>query len=179
MLIAVCTLLLGIVSRTSTTGYEGCLPKIVKIMGRLVIDKEVEQQYTYYGIPSPWLQVKALRLLQYFPPTEDPTSVVRLTDILTQCINGVNNAKNANKSNAQHAVLFEAIALCLHMEVDQELLSQSVALLGKFLTMSDPNIKYLALENMSRLALVPEMLEAIKRHQKTIVASLKARPGGT
>lgn len=155
------------------SGYEGCLPKLVKILGRLVIDKEVEQQYTYYGIPSPWLQVKSLRLLQYFPPTEDPKSVARLTDILTQSINGMGSIKNPNKSNAQHAILFEAITVCLHMELDQELLTQSVALLGKFLSTSDPNVKYLALENMSRLALIPEMLEAIKRHQRTIILALK------
>eukprot|EP00210_Caulerpa_lentillifera_P000422 g410.t1 len=173
LLISVCTLLLGIVSRTSSAGYEGCLPKIIGILGRMVVDKDVGQQYTYYGIPSPWLQVKSLRLLQYFPPTEDPISVTRLTDILSQSINGMGVVKNSNKSNAQHAILFEAIALCLHLDLDQELLTQSVALLGKFLTMNDPNIKYLALENMSRLALVPEMLDAIKRHQKTISSALK------
>ena len=168
-----CTLLLGIVSRSSCAGYEGCFSKIVKLLARLVIDKDVAQQYTYYGIPSPWLQVKSLRLLQYFPPSEDPSTIARLSEILTQSINGMGTVKNANKSNAQHAILFEAIALCLHMDLDQELLQQSVALLGKFLTMTDPNIKYLALENMSRLALVPEMLDAIKRHQKTIISSLK------
>ncbi|GMH38541.1 hypothetical protein BSKO_06425 [Bryopsis sp. KO-2023] len=173
LLLGIATLLLGIVSRSSAVGYEACLPKIVKILGRLVLDKDVGQQYTYYGIPSPWLQVKCLRILQYFPPTEDPAIVAKLTEILGLVINGINAVKNPNKNNALHAILFEAVSLTLHIDMDRELMVQSVALLGKFLMINEPNIKYLALENMSRLALIPEMLEAITRHQKTIVASLK------
>lgn len=69
-------------------GYESCFPKIVKLLSRLVLDKDVGQQYTYYGIPSPWLQVKLLRILQYFPPTEDPAIVAKLTEILSSVING-------------------------------------------------------------------------------------------
>lgn len=179
LLVSVMTLFLGVVTRTSVTGYEGCMPKIVQIMGRLVIDKDVGQQYTYYGIPSPWLQVKCLRLLQYFPTIEDPIIKSRLIDILSHSITSMGNAaaaKNQNKSNAQHSILFEAIALCLHMDLDPKLLTESVALLGTFLSTTDPNIKYLALENMARLALIPEMLSAIKRHQKTVLAALKARP---
>eukprot|EP00803_Ostreobium_quekettii_P002464 evm.model.scf_1061.2 EVM.evm.TU.scf_1061.2 scf_1061:6281-18352(+) len=173
LLLAVVTLLLGVVSRASSAGYEACHSRVVKILQRSVFDKDVGQEYTYYGIPSPWLQVKALRVLQYFPPSEDPAIVSKLSDILGNIINGANTVKNPNKNNALHAILFEAIALCLHLDIDRSLLTASVAHVGKFLAVNDPNIKYLALENMSRLALVPEMLEAIRRHQKTITQALK------
>jgi hypothetical protein len=39
--------------------------------------------------------------------------------------------------------------------------------------LQDPNAKYLALETLSRLALVPDILEAIRHHQATVVESLK------
>lgn len=39
--------------------------------------------------------------------------------------------------------------------------------------LQEPNLKYLALENLARLVLVPEVLEAIKGHQQTIIANLK------
>lgn len=64
----------------------------MKLLSRLVLDKDVGQQYTYYGIPSPWLQVKLLRILQYFPPTEDPAIVAKLTEILSSVINGTQQA---------------------------------------------------------------------------------------
>lgn len=43
-------------------GYWSCLPKCVKIMERLARNQDVPQEYTYYGIPSPWLQVCAFLL---------------------------------------------------------------------------------------------------------------------
>jgi len=34
---------------------------------QLVVDHEYSATYAYYKVPSPWLQVKLLRLLQYYP----------------------------------------------------------------------------------------------------------------
>jgi AP-2 complex subunit alpha len=39
-------------------GYEALQPKLMKILERLVFVKDVTPDYTYYGIPSPWLQGK-------------------------------------------------------------------------------------------------------------------------
>lgn len=39
--------------------YWSCLQKCVKIMDRLARSQDVPQEYTYYGIASPWLQVCA------------------------------------------------------------------------------------------------------------------------
>jgi signal transduction histidine kinase len=72
-------------------------------------------------------------------------------------------AKNINKNNAQHAIVFEAVALALAMEADTELLQASVSLLGKFISVREPNIKYLGLENMVRLAEVPAVIDTIHR----------------
>jgi AP-2 complex subunit alpha len=41
-------------------------------MLKLVIDREYAATYAYYKVPSPWLQVKLLRLLQYYPPSGLP-----------------------------------------------------------------------------------------------------------
>ncbi|KAJ0020608.1 hypothetical protein Pint_31992 [Pistacia integerrima] len=54
--------------------YWSSLPKCVKILERLARNQDIPQEYTYYGIPSPWLQVKTMRALQYFPTIEDPNT---------------------------------------------------------------------------------------------------------
>ncbi|KAJ0084017.1 hypothetical protein Patl1_30511 [Pistacia atlantica] len=36
--------------------YWSSLPKCVKILERLARNQDIPQEYTYYGIPSPWLQ---------------------------------------------------------------------------------------------------------------------------
>lgn len=176
LLLSSITLLLGICSRIGTAGYELCQAPLLKVLERLVLSKDIPPDYTYYNIASPWAQCKTLRALQYFPPPESPGAQKALHDILAKMIaNCAEGAKstNVNKSNAQHAILFEAIALCLHYDTSKDLLTSSVSALGKFLTVKEPNIKYLALENMSRLALVPEILAAIRQHQSTIIGSLK------
>lgn len=50
------SLLVALVSNNHEA-YSSCLPKCVKILERLSRNQDVPQEYTYYGIPSPWLQV--------------------------------------------------------------------------------------------------------------------------
>ena len=71
--------------------------------------------------------------------------------------------QNVNKSNAHHAIIFEAVALALATEADEEILGQAVSLLAKFINVREPNIKYLGLENMVRLAEIPAVNDVISR----------------
>ncbi|KAL0369577.1 UNVERIFIED_CONTAM: AP-2 complex subunit alpha-1 [Sesamum angustifolium] len=85
---------------------------------------------------------------------------------------GTDVVKNVNKNNASHAVLFEALALC-------------VALLGKFIAVREPNIRYLGLfliakiyasdagEHDSDVNGHRDVQDIIKRHQAQIITSLK------
>ncbi|KAL4591648.1 hypothetical protein LXL04_004618 [Taraxacum kok-saghyz] len=155
------------------TAYWSCLPKCVKILERLARNQDIPQEYTYYGIPSPWLQVKTMRALQYFPTVEDPTTRRALFEVLQRILMGTDVVKNVNKNNASHAVLFEALALVMHLDSEKEMMSQCVALLGKFIAVREPNIRYLGLENMTRMLMVTDVHEIIKRHQAQIITSLK------
>lgn len=75
------------------------------------------QDYTYYFVPAPWLSVKLLRLLQCYPPPEDPAVRGRLTECLETILNKAQEppkSKKVQHSNAKNAVLFEAISLIIH-----------------------------------------------------------------
>ena len=61
--------------------------QLVRVLEKLRA-RDVSQDYTYYGIASPWLQVKCLRVLQYFPPPEDPAVRRSLTEMLKKMISG-------------------------------------------------------------------------------------------
>ncbi|MBA0644894.1 hypothetical protein Goklo_013063 [Gossypium klotzschianum] len=166
------SLLVALVSNNHEA-YWTCLPKCVKILERLARNQDVPQEYTYYGIPSPWLQVKTMRALQYFPTIEDPNTRRTLFEVLQWILMGTDVVKNVNKNNASHAVLFEALALVMHLDAEKEMMSQCVALLGKFIAVREPNIRYLGLENMTRMLIVADVQESIKRHQAQIITSLK------
>ncbi|XP_031100456.1 AP-2 complex subunit alpha-1-like isoform X1 [Ipomoea triloba] len=166
------SLLVALVSNNHEA-YWNCLPKCVKILERLARNQDVPQEYTYYGIPSPWLQVKTMRALQYFPTIEDPNTRRSLFEVLQRILMGTDVVKNVNKNNASHAVLFEALALVMHLDAEKEMMSQCVALLGKFIAVREPNIRYLGLENMTRMLMVTDVQDIIKRHQPQIITSLK------
>ena len=49
--------------------YKGAYARAAARLKRLVLDGEYTNDYLYYKVPCPWLQVKLIRLLQYFPPS--------------------------------------------------------------------------------------------------------------
>lgn len=57
--------------------YRGAYAKAAARLKRIVVDGDYAADYLYYKVPCPWIQVKLLRLLQYFPPSglhSDPFS---------------------------------------------------------------------------------------------------------
>ncbi|KAG9151261.1 hypothetical protein Leryth_002811 [Lithospermum erythrorhizon] len=152
--------------------YWSCIPKCVRVLERLVRNQDILVAISPC-IPSPWLQVKTMRALQYFPTIEDPSTRRSLFEVLQRILMGTDVVKNVNKNNASHAVLFEALALVMHLDAEKEMMSQCVALLGKFIAVREPNIRYLGLENMTRMLMVTDVQDIIKRHQAQIITSLK------
>ena len=49
--------------------YKGSYAKAALRMKKIVVDMDYQADYLYYKVPCPWIQVKLLRLLQYFPPS--------------------------------------------------------------------------------------------------------------
>ena len=49
--------------------YMGSYVKAAQRLKRIAVDNEIAPDYLYYKVPCPWIQVKFLRLLQYFPPS--------------------------------------------------------------------------------------------------------------
>ncbi|KAI7375161.1 Adaptor protein complex AP-2 alpha subunit, partial [Hortaea werneckii] len=92
--------------------YKGSYIKAVQRLRKVVVDHEYSGDYVYYKVPCPWLQVKFLRLLQYFQPSEDEYIRQLLRDSLQAILdNAMEMPKNVQQNNAQNAVLFEAINL--------------------------------------------------------------------
>jgi AP-2 complex subunit alpha len=82
-------------------------------------------------------------------------------------------SKKVQHSNAKNAVLFEAIALIIHMDNEPALLVRACNQLGTFLTHRETNLRYLALESMCLLSTSEFSHEAVKKHQETIINALK------
>jgi len=49
--------------------YKGACVKAAQRLKKVVVDHDIAADYLYYKVPCPWIQVKLLRLMQYFPPS--------------------------------------------------------------------------------------------------------------
>uniref|UniRef100_A0A1I7WXU1 Adaptin_N domain-containing protein n=1 Tax=Heterorhabditis bacteriophora TaxID=37862 RepID=A0A1I7WXU1_HETBA len=153
--------------------YKGCVPLAISRLSRIVTATYTDlQDYTYYFVPAPWLCVKLLRLLQNYPP---PGWFQKRNWLII--LDAPKSKKvfllSVQHSNAKNAVLFEAIALIIHMDSEPNLLVRACNQLGTFLSHRETNLRYLALESMCLLATSEFSHEAVKKHQETIINSLK------
>uniref|UniRef100_A0A2P2I417 AP-2 complex subunit alpha n=1 Tax=Hirondellea gigas TaxID=1518452 RepID=A0A2P2I417_9CRUS len=157
--------------------YKGCVSLAVSRLSRIVTASYTDlQDYTYYFVPAPWLSVKLLRLLQHYPPPEDPGVRGRLNECLDAILNKAQEppkSKKVQHSNAKNAVLFEAISIIIHSDSEAALLVRACNQLGQFLSHRETNLRYLALETMCLLATSEFSHEAVKKHQDTVINSLK------
>ncbi len=172
ILSGVMSLLTGILAHDHR-GYEVCIPKVCAVLTRLAKNKDIPADYQYYLLPSPWLQVKCLRALQYIPTPEDPEYLKAEIDVITQVFNSTTTVRNVNKNNALHAVLFEAVSLAAQLDLgnDTSLIEQSITALGAFITKSEPNIAYLGLNHLTNLV-APDTLDAIKAYIPEVIPRL-------
>ncbi|KAJ3116086.1 hypothetical protein HDU96_010461 [Phlyctochytrium bullatum] len=156
--------------------YLDSIPKAISRLSQLVVDKSYTADYVYYKVPSPWLQVKLLRLLQYYPGIEDGSLERRLNQVISVILRSSQEVpKNVQHNNAQNAVLFEAINLAIHLDPNSELVKQAIALLATFISSKETNVRYLGLETMAHLAATGSdgCLEALKNSQDVIIGSLR------
>ncbi|KAG8631157.1 hypothetical protein KVT40_000297 [Elsinoe batatas] len=163
-------------AQDSPDQYKNCYTKAAQRLRKIVIDVECPSDYFYYKVPCPWIQVKLLRLLQYFPPSQDSHVRQIIRDSLHQIMeNASEMPKNVQQNNAQNAVLFEAINLTIHLDTEQQLMLQMSSRLGKFIQSRETNVRYLGLEAMTHLAARAETLDPIKKHQSIIIGALRDR----
>ncbi|KAJ6604652.1 adaptin N terminal region-domain-containing protein [Mycena vulgaris] len=156
------------------TPFAVCYTKAVDRLHRLIIEHEYSATYAYYKVPSPWLQVKLLRLLQYYPPSDDPNIRSVLHQVLQTIMNNsAEPSRNVQHNNAQHAILFEAIGLAIHLDTNSPLVGTAAVLLARFISSKETNVRYLGLDTMAHLAARADSLEPIKKQQNIIILSLR------
>ena len=157
-------------------GYKGSYVKAAQRLRKIVVDNDIAADYLYYKVPCPWIQVKFLKLLQYYPPSEDTHVREIIRESLQQIMHAATEMpKNVQQNNAQNAVLFEAINLLIHLDTEHSLMLQISSKLGKFISSRETNVRYLGLEAMTHFAARADTLDPIKRHQNIIMGSLKDR----
>jgi len=172
---SVCSLMLGLVA-ASPEGWESGPSALVKALGKVTsanASREYGSDYAYYSVMCPWVQIKLLRLLQYFPKPDDAEQLQKLNDVLERILSDSQVVKNVNRNNAVHAVLFEAVSCAVTLELGPDMNTLCVSALGRFISSKESNYRYLALDSMQRMCGVGGTIAAIQEHQATVIEALR------
>ena len=114
-----------------------------------------------------------MKILSLFPIPSDEATKKGLLEILKLMIN-IDITKSVNRNNVQHGILFEATALLIHYgdAIPKKRMDEVIKRLGVFISVREPNFKYLGLEIMCKL--VQDNEDLVEKHLPTILKSLKS-----
>ena len=153
--------------RNKSVIYSKCkrlVPSLVRLL-RNVITMGYAPDYDVAGVTDPFLQVKILQLLCVLGTENEETSDA-MNEVLAQVATNTETSKNAGNS-----ILYQCVKTIMGVEAEVGLRVLAINILGRFLVNRDNNIRYVALNTLSKV--VERDINAVQRHRNTIVSCLK------
>eukprot|EP01097_Dermamoeba_algensis_P002935 TRINITY_DN2169_c0_g1_i1.p1 TRINITY_DN2169_c0_g1~~TRINITY_DN2169_c0_g1_i1.p1 ORF type:complete len:918 (-),score=256.83 TRINITY_DN2169_c0_g1_i1:213-2966(-) len=144
--------------------FRKLVPNLVRILKSLVLSGYAPE-YDVSGVTDPFLQVKILRMLGFLAKgSKDASDSVN--DILAQVATNTEGGRNVGNS-----ILYECVLTIMSIESEGGLRVLAINQLGRFLLNRDNNIRYVALNTLTKVVNVDT--QAVQRHRNTIVDCLK------
>ena len=156
------------------------VPMLVKML-RNLLGSGFSPEYDVGGISDPFLQVQLLTLLRLLGAKNEKASE-EMNDVLAQVATNTDSSKNAG-----NAILYECVQTIMGIESEDGLRVVAVNILGRFLLNRDNNIRYVALNTLSRCIVEQHQTgdgnvptesantasAALQKHRSTVVQCLK------
>jgi AP-1 complex subunit gamma-1 len=151
------------------------VPMLVKML-RNLLGSGFSPEYEVGGVSDPFLQVQLLTLLRLLGSKNEKASE-EMNDVLAQVATNTESAKNAG-----NAILYECVQTIMGIVSEDGLQVLAVNILGRFLLNRDNNIRYVALNTLSRtieqqgatmVDNANSASSALQKHRSTVVDCLK------
>eukprot|EP00177_Eucheuma_denticulatum_P002156 GFKZ01003847.1.p1 GENE.GFKZ01003847.1~~GFKZ01003847.1.p1 ORF type:complete len:1073 (-),score=155.91 GFKZ01003847.1:2843-5671(-) len=123
------------------------------------------------GVRNPFLQVKLLSTLRTLLEGQAPQNLLEdASDVLAQIAANTKDSKVAGC-----AVLYECVRTIMSLNVDSSLHGLCSSILGKFLSHKEPTVRYIALQELTRVIDIdgPSLLQKIADHKEKVIAALR------
>ncbi|KAF9606942.1 hypothetical protein IFM89_030240 [Coptis chinensis] len=141
-----------------------CTEGLVKAL-KDCVNSPYQPEYDVSGIADPFLHIRLLRLLRVLGEGDADASDC-MNDILAQVA-----TKTETNKNAGNAILYECVETIMSIEDNSGLRVLAINILGRFLSNRDNNIRYVALNMLTKAITVDA--QAVQRHRVTILECVK------
>jgi AP-1 complex subunit gamma-1 len=138
--------------------------KLVKRLNSLV-RSGFQPDYDVSGCTDPFLQVSFIRLMRLIGHGNKQLSEM-MSDVLAQVATNTETSKSVG-----HAILYECVLTIMHIEAESGLRVLAINLLGRFLSNTDNNTRFVGLKTLSMV--INRDKSAVGRHKNTIIDCLK------
>ena len=156
------TLLTELLERESklVPQFRDLVPGLVRSLKALSVSGYAPE-YDVSGVTDPFLQTRILRLLRLLGHKDGEASE-QMNDVLAQVATNTENVRNVG-----NAILYDAVQTIMTIKSESGLKVLAINILGKFLANKDNNIRYVALNTLSKVVHID--VQAVQRHRNTIV----------
>lgn len=107
------------------------------------MERCLSRDFDFNGIPSPWIQIKIIRLLAKLGK-EDKEASQMMYEIISETLR-----RSDIGLNAGHAIVYECCAAITHIYPNGTLLDTAAEAIAKFIGSHDNNLKYLGLKALN------------------------------
>lgn len=141
--------------------YGKSIRRLKAIWDGNTVEGVVPPDYIYHDVTAPWLVVKLLQTLCLYPPPLDDEVLDESTrelvvKIVEWCGSVDHQAHNQSHQNSTNAIFMEAVRVISHLNInDINIKHQLGEIMKQLLTSKDPSCRYLALDAITVLPLLP------------------------
>ena len=151
-------------SKENADQFRKAVPTLVRMLKGLVLSGYAPE-YDVGGVTDPFLQVKVIKLLRLLGKGDGEASD-EMADILAQVATNTDSLRNVG-----NAILYESVMTIMDIKAEEGLKVLAINILGRFLVNRDNNLRYVALNTLSKV--VSKNFPAVQRHRNIIVDCLK------
>jgi len=125
-------------------GQRDLLPSFISIL-KQIVEHRLSREFSYHGVPSPWMQVQILKILAVLAADDEAAS--------RKCIEVIiETMKRAdNNLNIGYAIIYEAVNTVCSLHPIPQLIEAAADYVAKFLASNNANFKYLGINALSRI----------------------------
>lgn len=171
---AIFALIEGILTIEYSKNWDPVAFNVCKVLSGVIVSENCPPEYMHYKVPHPWLQIKGLKILSLLSVRKEPEFVGHLKKIVTKILSRTTLTNIKSKDNTEYSILFEAVNVIIRYKtvIDLDLQFQILSLVVVFLDAQDPNVKYLTLDTMTSILVLPGSGDVMKEQFKKILESL-------